>query len=566
MDPASPPAPERSFAPRRTALLVAGLLALHLALGVFSAARKSNTFDEAFHIAAGHAWLRDGIDSYAARNHPVLGRAIVALLPWALLDLDADPAVAPDFVPESPFFDYAGRFLYENRVPGGRILLLARLANILLGTLLGLYVHRWAREAWGAAGGLAALFLYALSPVILANASLATTDLPLAAFFTAACYHLWRLAGSGPPLRHGLAAGLFLGLALAVKLTAVLLLPLFALAAAARLRRGASRRAVAAVALVPALAWVALWSAYGWHYASTGPAFPGFPWERYAGHAAAPLADALRRLHALPESFLFGLIASAADVAGGRPAFLMGELSATGWWHYYLVAFLVKTPIAALLLLGAALARAFRRRELRERAGWILAPALLVVVIVSAQRVNIGIRHILPAYPLLCVLSGAAVPPGAWARRLPRALLLGGAAWYLGAALWIAPHQLAYFNEAAGGPANGYRWLVDSNLDWGQDLKGLKEFMDREGIARVKLAYFGFADPHWFGIDYEYLPSVTLIDPVPPAGLSTELSGWFAISATLLQGVYLSEPDLYRVFRDMQPVAKIGYSIFVYRL
>ena len=133
----------------------------------------------------------------------------------------------------------------------------------------------------------------------------------------------------------------------------------------------------------------------------------------------------------------------------------MGRLSETGWWHYYLVAFLVKTPIAALAALGAALARAWWLPGPRTAAAWALAPALLVAAFMSAERFNIGIRHILPAYPLLCVLSGAAVPAGARARRLPRALLAGGAAWYLGAALWVFPHQLAYFNEAAGGPANG---------------------------------------------------------------------------------------------------------------
>jgi hypothetical protein len=549
----------------RRALPVTALLAVYLALGLGIAARKSNTYDEAFHVSSGYAYLSRGIDHFGAKNHPVLGRAITALLPWALLDLDFDASVAPDFAPGTGYHRYAGRFLYENRVPGDRILLLARLSNLLLGALLGVFVHRWAREAWGDAAAATALFLYALSPVVLANASLATTDLPIAAFFTMTCYFLQRLARGGPPARDVLGAGLCLGLALAVKYTSVLLVPLALAACALRLRREGPGRAAAAFALVLALAYAVVWTAYGWRYASSGPSFGGFPWERFSGLAAEPLVRTLRALHALPESYLYGVLGSLSDAGTGKPAFLMGRHSMDGWWYYFLVAFLIKTPIAALALLGAAIARLLPRREDRERALWVLGPAVLLAAFVSAQRINIGIRHILPAYPLLCVLGGAAVPAGAWSRRLPRAALLAALGWYLGAALWVFPDQLAYFNELVGGPKNGYKYLVDSNLDWGQDLKGLKEYMDRTGIARIKLAYFGFADPHWFGIDYEYLPSVSVLNPVP-AEEQTELTGWFAISATLLQGVYLQHQDLYAEFRTMEPVATIGHSIFVYRL
>ena len=137
--------------------------------------------------------------------------------------------------------------------------------------------------------------------MVLANASLATTDLPLAAFFTVACYHLWRLAAGGPPRRNAAAAGLCIGLALAVKLTAVLLFPVYAAAASPSSARDGRRGAAVALA-VPAAAWLALWSAYGWRYASVGPAFPGYPWERYASSAVAPLVDLLRRVRAFPES------------------------------------------------------------------------------------------------------------------------------------------------------------------------------------------------------------------------------------------------------------------------
>jgi hypothetical protein len=137
--------------------------------------------------------------------------------------------------------------------------------------------------------------------------------------------------------------------------------------------------------------------------------------------------------------------------------------------------------------------------------------------------------------------------------------------WYIGASCWIHPHYLAYFNELIGGPDNGYKYLVDSNLDWGQDLKGLKAFMREHGISRINLSYFGSDAPERYGISYVRLPSFVLRggdrqhkDSDPP--------GWYAISVSCLQGSYLMNRDLFEPFKSLKPVAKIGYSIFIYDL
>ena len=149
------------------------------------------------------------------------------------------------------------------------------------------------------------------------------------------------------------------------------------------------------------------------------------------------------------------------------------------------------------------------------------------------------------------------------------------ALWYIISSASIFPHYLAYFNELIGGPGQGYKYLVDSNLDWGQDLKGLKRYMDAHGIARVWLSYFGSASPDYYGITYDYLPSYVLLnssnvyeellrlDKLPP------LRGTVAISATNLQGVLLPflgvNKDYFAFYRSQTPVANIGYSIFIYR-
>jgi hypothetical protein len=147
------------------------------------------------------------------------------------------------------------------------------------------------------------------------------------------------------------------------------------------------------------------------------------------------------------------------------------------------------------------------------------------------------------------------------------ALTLGAlCAWYALGTLRLHPHYLAYFNELAGGPAHGWRYLVDSNLDWGQDLPGLKAWMDTRGVPRIKLSYFGSADPAYYGIDADLLPGYMAPHPtrvtreVRPGDL-------VAVSATNLQGVYLDPADrpLMERFRSRKPLARIGYSIFIYR-
>jgi hypothetical protein len=107
---------------------------------------------------------------------------------------------------------------------------------------------------------------------------------------------------------------------------------------------------------------------------------------------------------------------------------------------------------------------------------------------------------------------------------------------------------------------------VDSNLDWGQDLKGLGRFMERNNIPRIRLSYFGSDSPQRYGIAYDWLPSVVLVNPSPEKKKRAYRHGWFAISATNLQGVYFENKNLFAWLKDKEPVARLGYSIFVYHV
>ncbi|MBL7064803.1 MAG: hypothetical protein ISS49_11455, partial [Anaerolineae bacterium] len=301
--------------------------------------------------------------------------------------------------------------------------------------------------------------------------------------------------------------------------------------------------------------------------------------------------------------------------AGGHRAFFMGQLSSEGWWYYFPVLFLIKTPLSLLVLLVVAAVtatlrapprglavvlaagwrmqgssptvlgrRACSQRGLqtpceRERGGLGWSPVMIVFPVLyfavsMASRIDIGYRHILPVVPYVVMGAAAVFSPllkapvrgGGLHRFRWRGVVLAGLiGWAMLSSLWIHPYYLAYFNALVGGPDQGYRYVVDSNLDWGQDLKRLKGYLDERGIERVKLSYFGTAKPEGYGIEYDPLP-------MPPPSSSSDFSpfnpepGMYAISASNLQGALMEEPDIFDWFRHRQPMDKVGYSIFIYEV
>lgn len=546
-------------------LLLSAFTLIFTSLASSIALRKSNTWDEPAHILAGYSYLKEGMDYLSPLNHPVTGRALTALLPAVFLDLKLNTAVRPEEAPGSDFFPYSLKFLFENTAPGTRVLFLSRLSNILAGALLGIYLFLWAEGLWGAKGGLLSLFFYLLSPDILAHSSLATTDIPVTAFFFISSYYLYRNSSDRVSYPRVALSALFAALALTSKHSALLLAPVAAVSFSIVLKREGWKRALPSLILFLFSVYAVIWALYGFRYHSASPDYSPLHWERFSSYGLDPIFSSLRGVKALPEAYLYSLEGTLAGAASGRAAFLMGEYSSKGWWYYFIAAFLIKTPVPAILLLAASLIYIVKEREAAVKALlYAVFPAALVFTAVSLQKVNIGLRHALPAYPFIFLLIGYLANIKTESSRAARAVLAASVLWYLVSAARIHPHELAYFNEFIGGPQNGYKYLVDSNLDWGQDLKGLKEYMARNGIERIKLAYFGFSDPAYYGIDYEYLPSYLI--PEPKGALEyVRLEGWFAVSATMLQGVYLNDRDFYRVFREVKPVDTVGYSIFIYR-
>jgi hypothetical protein len=191
------------------------------------------------------------------------------------------------------------------------------------------------------------------------------------------------------------------------------------------------------------------------------------------------------------------------------------------------------------------------------------------------SSLNIGYRHLLPMLPFLSVHIGRLASSSRslislpLRRRVRRLLPLSLVIWLALSTLLIYPHFLAYFNPIGGGPQNGWHILVDSNIDWGQDMKGLRAWMEREEVERVRLAWFGTARPEYYGVCHDLLPGLPygfLLWDDPPFDPENPEPGIYAISVTSLVGVALPDPDLYAWFRARQPDERIGYSLFIYRV
>jgi tetratricopeptide (TPR) repeat protein len=278
------------------------------------------------------------------------------------------------------------------------------------------------------------------------------------------------------------------------------------------------------------------------------------------------------RHHLLPNAFTEGFLIFAQSMLPPNHAFLAGEYSDEGWWYYFPVVFLIKTPISLIALAAIGVFVLVRRRlELGwKNEAFIVVPVVIYLIVSAANTFHVGVRHLLPVYPFI-LLIGTAGAMMLVRRRAGRLALAGLMAFWVAEVADVYPHTLTFFNRFVGGPGNGYKYLADSNIDWGQGLKQLKIWMDRESVPHIGLAYYGTADPAYYGIDYTQLPAATPglnLPSIARMWTKPRLPGHVAVGATVLTGVFL-DPEwqlFYRGLHGTRPVAVIGNSIFVYWL
>ncbi len=559
---------------------LAVLLALaHAVLALTATVEKSMTSDEIAHLTAGQTYnvLGDFRLQPENGNLPQRWAALPATLTGPPL-----PVTSRQIWRDADVWNYGHAFFYESSSSTGTLLFAGRAMVALFSAATGLLVFFWSRALFGWRGAFLSLLLFAFCPSFLAHGALATSDVVMTFFFLAAVGAWWRhleRPGSGNTL---LSAVVF-GLACVAKFSAVFLVPMFGLMAlvwvAGRARTEGWRtpllRLVRSSAVHAGVGWITIWLFYGFRF---GPFAAGLTEGASYNHGwgwlltdlgwPRPLIVGLKEWHVLPDAFLYGFT-FVVQFAKQRGAFLNGEYSIHGWPAFFPYAFLVKSTLPFLLLLAATGVAGWARlrtaggRAMLNRLRPLTPLAALFAIywaVSITSHLNIGERHILPTYPVLFIAAGSL---GVWLEwRRPLAVLLVGALvlWH-GIESWrIRPHYLAYFNAFAGGPENGWRHLVDSSLDWGQDLPGLHQWLDAHAPGeKVFFSYFGTGDPLYEGIRATLLPTLPEVGPPRPWHALT--AGVYAVSATMLQQVYspvhgdwtLAWENEFQQFRALEP-------------
>ncbi|MFO0982706.1 MAG: glycosyltransferase family 39 protein [Planctomycetota bacterium] len=503
---------------------------------------KSPCNDEPKHLITGHTFWRTRLCCLGGNNTPMT--ALYAI---------------PEVVADTPIRSHSLPVVH-------RRYLRARLVNLPFLILLATTVFLASRQLFRWPGGLLSLVLLSFSPNVAAHAALVSPDFQVAVFFLPACLALAMLVRGAQPWRAMLFAGVALALAVLAKFSGLALAPAFLIVpvmfGGGGWRARCRRLALGAGALV--IGFLSIQAVYELPFLILGP------------HLVRDVGGLDRDLDRLPYrpselkqmieggnhgfGFFAGVAGTRASVSEGYGTYLNGKVGEKQWL-YYPEAVLLKTPLPILVLGAWALWR-LRRRWREPMIVALLAGACFLGGGAMIGKLQLGVRHLLPIYPVMFVLAGACLQrePGRW---VPRVVLLLLVPWAVFEGVRYHPHYLAYFNQLAGGPEHGARFLAADNLDWGQDLRNLRKFQLEHATGKIALRYFGSVPAYRYDISFDLLTS-------------QPTAGWIAISRTSL----VCEMELIdtgathggvkrRAFAWLdrfEPVALVGYSIAVYHI
>lgn len=562
-------------------IAVAALLAIQAAQFAFIVHRESLTWDEDDHMFAGYRMWKAG-DYGLNPEHPPLVK-LLATLPLLSKKMWV-PALKNDRDFKIEAYQDGREWLAVNDGAGQRLVFRMRLAAGLLALALSIVLFCAAREWFGTGAALIALALVVFDPNILAHSALVTTDVGVTLFFLLSVYAFYRYVKQ-PSWVRLVFAGLAAGLLLATKHSGILLAPMLALlivyevivvAKGTRLRT--ALRLCGAFAAIAVMGVVVLWAFYGFRYAAR-PA--GLALTTSLADYVKPLSSfeqagvmTVAHLHLLPESYLMGLV-DVKRQAAFYPTYILGHQIAHGIWWYFPVVIVIKTTLGLLALVALSLIAIATRKLNRPReVAYVLIPWIVYLAVAMLSGMNIGARHVLPLYALAAILSGAGVA----------ALSAKSHAWkwvcgvlvvaHIVSAVAVFPHDMAYANEAWGGPKNLHNLLSDANVDWAQQLISVKKWQDLHPNEECWFAYFAYpeVDTATYGIRCHHLPTTDTLwqgtyaqggpDLTPPT-----ITGTVLLSAGDLSGCEW-ESELrnpYRSFQSLKPDETIDYGVLVYR-
>jgi len=562
--------------------------------------------DELAHLPAGYSYLTQR-DFRLNPEHPPLIKDLAALPLLFIkgIKFPSDISAWKDEINSQ--WDFGNYFLFKSGNPAEKMIFWGRIPMIFIFLVLGFYVFKWAKQLGGNETGLLTLFLYCLSPTFLAHARLVTTDVGAAAGITIATYYFLKFLNNTSK-KSLIWAGLSLGLALLAKFSTILLLPFFGLLIVIKsffapvvetsfhyraMKQSLIRFMVYCLKflVILAVAGTVVWLVYFYHVS-------GYPIARQATDTQTLLSSqpfqtlnlVLAKAASIPvlrplAQYVLGLIMVFQRGSGGNTTFFLGEINNQSWKNYFPVVYAIKEPLAFFILLiigvcyGAWLIKKpFWQKPLARLKDWLNSYfeefAMLAFIgfywlVTLTGNLNIGVRHLLPVFPFTIILVGRLTnlwlkPPYSKLKTAFLAVLL---LWQAVSVVSVFPYFLTYFNELAGGPSKGYLYVVDSNLDWGQDLKRLNQWAEQNKINKIYVDYFGGSDLNFYLGD-KYLPWSSWYDPK-----TMTQSQYLAVSATFLQserGIpvkgFNQPTGRYDWLYRYEPITIIGHSIFVYRV
>ncbi len=577
------------------------LIILMGSLAFFSMKEDSATMDELSHIPAGYSYLSQK-DYRINPEHPPLIKDISAL-PLLTLKLNF-PKDCPCWkrgINEQWWF--GNEFLFKSGNDADKIIFLARLPMIIILIILGILIFIFAEEFFNYKVALLSLLFFAFSPNFIAHGRLVTTDVGASLGVVLATL-FWIKFLKNPTVKNIILAGISFGIALLLKFSSILLVPFFGIITLLyiflfsekkikSLLKNIFRYLIFSLLIALIAIIFLIWPIYQFHILNypkekqlkdTQWLLLSNPWK--------PLKNLCIKMISIPfmrpfAHYLLGLLMATQRVASGNTVYFMGMVSASGWWYYFPIVYILKVPLAfhiltliSLFLMVLFIQKPFWKKPFLRVYWWIknhfVETAMLLFLAIYwitsiSGNLNIGVRHILPTFPFLYILVSLGIVKGtkeiknAFIKKIFLAFVGILLIWYTFSSLSAFPYYLSYFNELGGGIDKGYQFVVDSNYDWGQDLKRLKSWVKENNINKIYVDYFGGGDVKYYLGD-KWRPWKGTNPPTQfPKG------NYLAVSATLLQGGRGNPtPDFnqptgyYRWLDKYKVVARAGTSIFIY--
>ncbi len=623
--------------------ILVGIILLYMGVvSLLNAKNDSAIFDETAHIPAAYSYVSQQ-DMRLNPEHPPLIKDLSAL-PLLFMRLNFDTTQSFWTKDINGQWDAGRIFMFKSGNDADKIIFWSRVPIVILSLLFGLFIFKWAKELAGLVAGLIALTLYAFDPNILGHNHFVTTDLGIAGFIMTAFYYFLKFIKE-PTWKNVWRAGFFMGLVQLAKFSSVLMFPVIGFVLVVYPLVKINRKKVdphwifktkklaeyiAKGALMFAFSMVVVWGVY---YINTfnmpreklaetinyyfNPSDTSNIKNIYTNKALLALNEK-EALRPLSEYFL-GVAMVFKRVAGGNGAYFMGQVSSKAFPAYFPVVFLIKESLPILFFMlfafAFALTKAGRTIIISARTSFkktfhalthylrasvtevtLSAFIVLYAYISITGNLNIGFRHLFPVLPLAYILTAKNISEFLKKRKDKQFKIVFSTitcifiAYLIIESFIVYPAYMSYFNSLAGGPTKGYRYVTDSNADWGQDLKRLRAWVAQYNsckktrcdvtlgagcpsycratpstlhttppIDRIRIDYFGGAEIGYY-FDDVYQKWWDSKRPIE--------AGWYAISTNFLQGSLYDKTkkdgDSYRWILNFKPVHQVGTSILIY--